>query len=450
MMKLVTAISLVFVGSALANSNDLSHRPPSFNTPSGKVVFVDFTSADYSITYNVQKKSASVVAEIAFNAPEAGMPIFDAVTAPTTMTLDGQVVYDTETKTPSNETTLRYVNKVVSQGSHKMTIEAPLTELVEYTSNGVKSAFWTSDLSERQFLERYLPANFEFDQVPMTISVKFIGASDQVIYTNGVQKVARDGSINITYPKYYTASSLYFHTTPKSEVKELRTTFKSIDGRELPVVVYSKASAWTNLESLKSKTAEVFQELERDYGAFPHPSITVYNSGMGGMEYCGATITAASALGHELFHSYFARGMMPANGNSGWLDEALASWRDDGYQRSTSLSGSSQMSAHPLYTRTTDRAAYSFGARFMSYLDGKMQDKGGLKLFLRHIIENRVFQPLFVEEFNKEMSEFYGRSVDEDFKRYTYGKESFEPSVKDLSDNSPHQKLTLQELKSLL
>ena len=331
-----------------------------------------------------------------------------------------------------------------------MTIEVPLTELVEYTASGVKSAFWTSDLAERQFLERYLPANFEFDQVPMTFKVTFLGATDQVIYTNGVQKVSRDGSISITYPNYYTASSLYFHTTPKSEVKELRTSFRSIDGRELPVVVYVKATAWTNLESLKSKTAEVFQELEKDYGAFPHPSITVYNSGMGGMEYCGATITAVSALGHELFHSYFARGMMPANGNSGWLDEALASWRDEGYQRTTTLSGSSQMSAHPLYTRTTDRAAYSFGARFMSYLDGKMQDKGGLKLFLRHVIENRVHQPLFVEEFNKEMGEFYGRSVDEDFKRYTYGAKSNDILIQDSTESGHHRKLTLAELKAAL
>ena len=450
-MKLVTAISLAAaVGSALANSNDLSHRPPSFTTPAGKAVFVDFTSADYDITYDVKKKASTVKAEISFNAPEAGLPIFDSVTAPTSIVLDGQAVDATETKTPSRETTLRLINKAVNSGTHKMTIEVPLTELVEYLPAGVKSAFWTSDLSERQFLERYLPANFEFDQVPMTLKVKFIGATDQVIYTNGVQKVGRDGVIEITYPKYYTASSLYFHTTPKSEVKELRTSFKSIDGRELPVVIYIKASAWTNLESLKTKTAEIFQELERDYGAFPHPSITVYNSGMGGMEYCGATITSTSALGHELFHSYFARGMMPANGNSGWLDEALASWRDGGYQRSSTLSGSSQMSAHPQYTRTTDRAAYTFGAKFMAYMDAKMQDKGGLKLFLRHIIENRVFQPLFVEEFNKEMSEFYGRSVDEDFKRYTYGKQSFDATVKDLSDKSPHQKLTLQELKNLL
>lgn len=132
-------------------------------------------------------------------------------------------------------------------------------------------------------------------------------------------------------------------------------------------------------------------------------------------------MTDFSSLGHELFHSYFARGVMPANGNSGWLDEALASWRDNAYPSVTTLSGSSRMSAHPYYTRTTDTAAYGFGARFMSYLDGRVKSKGGLKPFMRQMVANRRFQPLFVEEFIQAMSQFYQMSFVEDFKRYTYG-----------------------------
>ena len=98
-------------------------------------------------------------------------------------------------------------------------------------------------------------------------------------------------------------------------------------------------------------------------------------------------MTDMSALGHEMFHFYFARGVMPANGNAGWVDEALASWRDDGYQSLGTLSGSSNMSGRPYYTRTTDTAAYSFGERFMSYLDGKLKSKGGLKPYMRTLVE---------------------------------------------------------------
>jgi hypothetical protein len=443
---------LLILGQAFATENDLSHRPKSFNVNGGKAVFADFTEAQYKISYDLTLKRAFAVATINFEMLEPGFPIFDSVTAPTSVWLDGESVIALETRTPQNETMTRYVNKLASTGTHELKIELPLVTLVEFIDNGVKSAFWTSDLDERRFLERYLPANFEFDQVKMTFIVEFIGLKNkQVIYTNGLVQELNNQSYKIEYPSYYTASSIFFHTVPQGSTNELRFKLKSIDGRDIPAVVYFSKSTWnTGLERLKAKTIEVFQELESDYGPFPHPSLTVLQAGMGGMEYCGATMTDFSALGHELFHSYFARGVMPANGNSGWLDEALASWRDDGYQTSTFMSGSSGMSSHPYYTRTTDRAAYTFGARFMSYLDGKLKTKGGLKPFMRHMVDKRVFSPLFVEEFVQEMSEFYDVSVHEDFKRYTYGSSLNLDLSPNKANSKIHRKMSLEELKNYL
>jgi hypothetical protein len=448
---------LFFAGTALANRNDLIHRPRSFSTPVGRAVFVDFETADYEISYDANLKYSEVVARIKFSAPESGLPIFDSVTPPVSVILDGETVLSTEVKTPSDETTLRVINKSIGTGLHTMTIKVPLTTLVEFSSEGIKSAFWTSDLSERNFLERYMPANLEFDQVKMTFTVSFEGLqTKQKIYTNGFIKEVKNSSksvFKISYPDYFTASSIFFHTTPEGSTNELAFSVKSIDGREIPAIVYAKKPAWgggSPLQSLKNRTTEIFQELESDYGAWPHPVLVVFNSGLGGMEYCGATMTSASALGHELFHSYFARGMMPANGNSGWLDEALASWRDKGYKSITSLSGTSKMSNHPYYMRTTDQAAYTFGERFMSYMEGKLQDKGGLKPFMRHIIEKRKFSPLFVEEFIKEMSSFYDVSVEADFKTYTYGSFNNFPQNFKSSDSHIHRKMTIEELKNHL
>jgi len=140
---------------------------------------------------------------------------------------------------------------------------------------------------------------------------------------------------------------------------------------------------------------------------------------------------------------------MPANGNAGWLDEALASWRDDGYQTLSTLSGSSGMSSHAYYTRTTDTAAYSFGERFMSYLDGKLQTKGGLKPFMRHMVDKKVFSPLFVEEFIGEMTAFYGVAVEADFKKYTYGNGNlFAPNLK--AKSPIHRKMSVEEMRNYL
>lgn len=82
----------------------------------------------------------------------------------------------------------------------------------------------------------------------------------------------------------------------------------------------------------------------------------------------------------------------------------------------------------------------------MAYLDGKLAEKGGLKPFMRHVIDKRIFSPLFVEEFSKELSQFSGVEVEADFKKYTYGGKS----VPEKATHPHHQKMTLKELKKHL
>lgn len=450
-MKFLMITALMFAALAFAGENDKSHTPKSFEVSGKKAVFADFSEATYYINYDLNQKIASVKAEIILETTEAGFPVFDSVVAPTSVLFDGTSVTTIEAKTPNGETTLRLVNKQTEAGSHTLTVVVPLSALIDFSDAGVKSAFWTSDLDERNFLERYMPANFEFDQVKMNFVVKFLGAKNkQVIYTNGNITELDSNTFKISYPSYYTSSSIFFHTVPQGATTEERFTLKSIDGRDIPAVVYFSKSYWMgSLANLKTKTTAVFHELESDYGPFPHPSITVLQAGAGGMEYCGATMTDFSALGHELFHSYFARGVMPANGNAGWVDEALASWRDDGYQTISTLSGSSAMSSHEYYTRTTDTAAYSFGKRFMGYLDSKLQSKGGLKPFMRYMVDKKVFSPFYVEEFIKEMSTFTGISVEADFKKYTFG--SGNMFARDLKSNPAiHRKMTVKEMQNYL
>ena len=449
-----TALLLAITPAAFASEHDLNHRPKSFGYRDGFAVFVDFQSGSYDITYDLDSKSAKARAEIEFDAPEAGYPIFDSVSEPTRVLLDQTSAPAPLSKTPDGATTLRIVQRKVEIGHHHLSIEVPLTELVSFKTDGVKSAFWTSDLDERNFLERYLPSNLEFDQVRMDFTVHFKGLkSQQLIYTNGAVLRLDSETYRIQYPDHYTASSIFFHTVPAGSVDEIRFEVKSIDGRVLPAVVYAAKSSWggSSLDRTREKVERTIRELEADYGPFPHPSITVYQAGSGGMEYCGATMSDFGSLGHELFHSYFARGVMPANGNSGWLDEAIASWRDDGYQTLTSLSGTSGMSSHPYYTRITDTAAYSFGSRFMSLLDGRSRAQGGLKPFLRHMVANHRFSPLFVEEFIGWMGAFYGTSFTEDFRRYTFGTQNrFEPNLNEFKKRLIHHKQTSSKLQDLL
>lgn len=447
---LTFVLALAFSAGAFAS--DLARAPESFTVQGARAVYVDFQELDAKITYDLRTKSASVVTTIRFEAQEAGQPIFDLRPEATSIELDGFPAGALSVKTPDNATTVRVLQTHVAPGAHELVVRSPLVSLVDWKSDGVHSAFWMSDLSDRQYLEQFLPANLEFDQYAMTFEVKFLNASKrQVLYTNGVVEELSGQHFMVRFPPHFTASSVFFHTAPEGVMAEERFSFTSIDGRELPVVIYLRpsllGSAATQLARVKAETLRVLQELEADYGPFLHPSLTIYNAGQGGMEYCGATITSFEALGHELIHSYFARGVMPANGNAGWIDEAIASWRDRGYPRGTGFSGSANLANMAPYTRTTARAAYGYGATFMSNLDAYFSEQGGLKSLLRRLVQERAFMPFITEDFIDWAQGHYRAELVPLFKRHVFSGSSTRTTVE---ESVHHRKLTEAELRELL
>ena len=139
---------------------------------------------------------------------------------------------------------------------------------------------------------------------------------------------------------------------------------------------------------LSAKT--ILHDLESAFGPFPHGSVTDLARGTRprAMEYAGAAATHIGALRHELDHSNFARSIMPANGNAGWIDEAIATWGDSGYLPSEKEPENGvNMGARSPYDRTTSRASYRVGSRFLAHPDHDSRErrgpKRGLKSFLR-------------------------------------------------------------------
>src|SRR5690606_18911254 len=159
---------------------------------------------------------------------------------------------------------------------------------VSFKSNAVAAAFWTSDLSDRQYLEQYLPASFEYDAVAMTLSVEVVGADDvsHTIRANGEVRTEGKNRFTVVFPEYYTASSVFFHLTPETAFPARAFTYRSVDGRNIPVEIYSSY----DLGSFEAEAKKVLAELESDYGPFPHSKVVVYGTGpmTGGMEYSGA------------------------------------------------------------------------------------------------------------------------------------------------------------------
>ncbi len=432
---------------------NLHLAPPDFDTPHGRAVFVDFVNVQYDVTYNVATKKTNVKSAIVFVQDKAGQPVLDLIPSAKNVTIDGQPVNLIETVAPDGGK-LRQVDTVIEAGGHLLRLENSFEENVRYNlfTKKVSSAFWIRDLKERKFLEQYVPSNFEFDQYQVTMNVVFAGTktAKQDIYTNGKVTQTSPNSYQIVFPEYFTVSCYYFHTTPKGQKKRIDFTYKSIDGRNLPVTVYT--SWWSHPSKFKNEAIKVFKEFEVDYGPWGHDGLVAYETfpGTGGMEHAGATQTSVGALDHEMLHSYFSKGVMPANGNSGWIDEAIASWRDYGYQRKVlpGITGSN-LGSGSVYKRNTDGRAYAIGREFMAYLDYRLQDMGGLKAFLRGYFATYKHTVITQEHFKNNLEFFSGLDLTDAFGTYIWGVNPEESLLSE--EGSPaHKPLTQQELNAIL
>jgi hypothetical protein len=456
---------MLFLGT---NSFASSLRPPSLVISGKKFVFLDFKEAIHEIVYDMSSQNAFVYSLISFDMPEQGYPIYDQVENPEFVNLNGEAVevflVDIELSMYRN-TKVRAIGKEIAVGNHTILIKTPLKKLVEFktTSEGksVSSAFWLSDLDDRHFMEKYLPSSFEYDQLNLSLFVRIVGTEiEHKLVTNGYINNISKNNWTITYPQFYTSSSVFFHLYPDGSKKELKKTFKSIDNRLIDVFIYSELKSWHKLEDVYSLTIEYMQELESLYGPWPHDANIIYIAGLGGMEYSGATMTSLAALRHELNHYYFARNVMPARGNAGWIDEAIASWADDKYPRKT-LPSKALTASHSVYSRTTDRRAYTLGANLMGHMDSLFKNQGGLRSFLKYYFEKRRETVISTMNFQNDLEEYFNTDMQSYFDQYVYGKETIEeqgylkrPSIEDSSlkrsNHLYHVPFNENELRKLL
>lgn len=451
-MKLLILLTLL-ISNALAS--DALKAPSNFKYLDSKATFVDLLYVDSVIEYNVKTATVTATSTIEFEIESEGYPIFDLIPNPTSIEINGIGSQANEIQDPSSTTRMRVLNKKLKAGSHIMVVKNQIDSNLKFSAKSVRSAFWMTDLSDRKYIEQYLPTNFEYDQYQQTLEIKVMGEAnleEHRLYTNGKVTKLSKNHFKVVYPEYFTASSLFFHMVEVGAFEEVSFSYDSISGAKIPVTIYKK-SIFTSLTVAKNKTLAVLAELEKKLGPWSHPNLTIYIAGSGGMEYSGATITSMGALGHEITHSFFARGVMPINGNAGWIDEAIASWRDDGYRSVSSPNFvTTKMAAHSEYRRKTDRNAYTKGANFMAYINNRLSSQGGLITFLSGFYTRFTHTNINTNMFKKELEIFSGEDFTSEFNQYIFGMGAAEIANKKAHvDNNPyHPKMTKKQLLDIL
>ena len=433
---------------------NLHLAPPDFQTPDGKWVrFIDIQKADYQIFFDVQSKRAWARSIINFFQPKVGHAFFDLKVPVRKIWLNQNLIQAHKVSLPGHVSQGLITSIEIGPGNHQLVLEHDLKGGVRFTRNGVRAGFWILDLTDKNMLERYLPTNLEYDQYSMNFDVKVLKSKlNYRLMANG-KVLGSKQTFTVSYPSHYTASSIFFHLYPIGHFKELLIDYQTLDKRTIPLIIYSKHQ-WKN-RIYARRAIRIMKELEKDYGPWPHDFSLIYATKIkGGMDYPGATMTSLISLGDEMHHSYFAKSVMPANGNAGWIDEAIASFRDQGYRYHPNalIFSGSQMGGRSDYVRKTHKKAYTWGRSFIEHLHFLTFHQGGMIQFLKHWHEKRQNQVITSQIFQSDLEDYWGENCSALFNQYIYGKNR--PNEQSLDDSGslfcPHHLLTSKDLEQLI
>ncbi|MBA2405353.1 MAG: hypothetical protein H0V66_11325 [Bdellovibrionales bacterium] len=390
--------------------NDIGHAP------------MDLISQELTLTFDPSAQTVKGKSVIKFKVKKTGRPYFELQAPLTTAQLDSATVSVTTIKDPEGQNqSYRSLSKELTPGAiHQVEFIYQLPSgRVSFANGGVKFLTDMTDLNGK-FFEYWGPVGFEEDTFSLNLNLKVEDStSTHKIFTNGTATATGSNTWQVVFPNYFSKSSFYVHLTNLTGLTIKKLVYKGLD-KEIPIEVYGSTS--TLVASAVSQLPKLFAELEGDYGAYPHEKFVAYmNDRSGGMEYVGATITALGSLDHELLHSWFARSVIPADGRSGWIDEAMASWRDYGYAKASTLLQRNQtnLANYSPFRKSTPSNSYVDGRALMSELDLKFSSIGGLKPVMKaffetyknRVVNNEEFWSYLEEKTNLNLKAFNDRYV---------------------------------------
>lgn len=416
-MKLLI-LNLTFFFSLLAQATAL----PPVNGIFKHRVFVDFETVVYNINIDLQKNTVHTNSTIIFNQNEDGHVIFDLKKPCFKIKLDNRKVKALPLLIPGPVSLAKSISRKSKAGRHTLEIESRLKRGVNF-KNGVELGFWMRDLFGRKFLEQYLPTNFEFDQYKAKLNINFVNgtAKEHTLLANGNITIRPDG-YTVDFPSFYNASSFFIHLFKTNSYNMDKSIFTRLDGKKIDFIVYSKDMSLT--EKLKKKATDSLQNFEELYGTWPHDYLIIFgDQDSGGMEHAGATQTSLGSLDHELHHSYFSKGVMPENGNAGWMDEAIVTWKDRGFPKvETPSFKKHNLACHSVHRRSTDWDSYKKGGNFIGHLAFLFSKKGiEFKDVLRNYFQEYKYQIVNTKTFRLFLEKSYGESLLNKFEKYTCG-----------------------------
>ena len=417
MKLLILIMSLIF-----AVSSAFAQALPNINGIFRDKVFVDFKTVNYTIKVDLQNKRVTTATKIELEQHHPGHIIFDLKKPCLKLKVDGKNTSARTFKVPWSFGIAKNVSLKTQPGPHTIEIETRLKKGVSF-DDGLDMGFWIRDLIGRKFLEQYLPTNFEYDQYKAKLNIVFVNGDHfpYELMANGVVNKTKDGYV-VDFPSFYTASSFFIHLFKRDNYIIDYDVFTRADGKTIDFITYSRDKEFTR--KLKERTIKSLKELEDYYGPWPHDYLIIFgDQDSGGMEHAGATQTSLGSLDHELHHSYIGKAVIPRNGNAGWMDEAIVSWRDRDYPRNETMRDRREnLACHSVHRRATDWDSYDKGSMFIGHLAYLFEQKNiDFDEVLKSYFQTFKYKIVETKDFRLFLESIYGESLKAKFKRHTCG-----------------------------
>lgn len=365
------------------------HAPPPTTIDGLPAVPIDVLSLDAQLSFDAGAQSAQAESTLVFQlGADGGMPIFDLRQAITAASLDGAPL-------GSGQYALHDFGRGIDAGFRILEVElepcsihtlelshaiaqpnAPLSGGLTYASAPARLYFdvYMSDLQPGRYLESWLPANLPFDRHPISLQIELVNAEVQHdmianVPINGIGAT----QWQLEFPDTTRAMSPLIVLVPSEEISALGGIHDT-NGQALDYRVYRNVSVDTPIEAIELELLAALDEFALSSGPFVHESMAAYvGVGLRSMEYAGALTAEPDNLRHEVFHSWWARGVLPATYADGWIDEAWTMYNTTpGFSLTSEPFEPSDppvllFDPHP-FARDTPDAAYVEGRSFFAGL----------------------------------------------------------------------------------
>ncbi len=387
---LLMAVASLLVGPSPAQETpktDLQVYAPSPRVIDGlNAVPIDIRSVSARVHFDVETQQAAVVAEMTFAViGQKGMPIFDLRQDISKASLDGEDLAVEKLAAHDfgdSSGTMRVIEHPLEPGKrHVLRLEYPLgkpqspsAQDIGWGAGTLEWDLYFTDLQPGRYLEMWFPANLIYDQFALELDVEVKGLTEpHHLVTNAAVREQGAHHWQLAFPDTMTAFSPMVVILPESAAERSSTQVK-VGDRTISIDVCKRIAARASIDSVHQQVAKALKDFTKLSGPWPHGDrCTVFVwTGSRSMEYDGATTTSMGALRHELFHSWFGRGVKPASQNDAWFDEAWDVYAADGARTDRKYLEAvappvTLSSANP-WNRITPRGSYSYGAMFFGRL----------------------------------------------------------------------------------